>query len=275
MSGPGKRKASVSAEDRGGTPRILLPFRSGRILSHVFSTAAWRWPLVSPPPGLGKFFARVALPAVLAMTVALPAQAQKEADYPEHIASELEAARLEREARIYKLRKELESLKGSEISLRIEKFKEVLDLLETDREIRALLKESPETYSLYKSVLGKRANIQYEDIIGDQTAGPDASSATRFCGCLNSTSVRWLGQNQQLGSVILAHDGTLHDLRVGDKMGGTLCYLRHADERKAILECRDPVEDKMLKATLSMQSMSQVQPTAADSLPSTDSSPGK
>ena len=79
-----------------------------------------------------------------------------------------------------------------------------------------------------------------------------------------------LGQNQQLGSAILAHGETLYDLRMGEKMGGTLCYLRHADESKAILKCRDPVENKTLEATLSMQSMSQVEPAepvAADPLP--------
>lgn len=187
--------------------------------------------------------------------------AQKDGEeYPEHIQSELEADRLERETRVYKLRRELEALKGSKISLQIEKFKEVLALLETDKEIRALLKESPEMYSLYKSALGRKATIKPGEIAGDEEG--ILSSADRFCGCLTQTRVRWLGQKQQEGEAVLALGGALFDLKVGEKVGGTLCRLKAANAKKAVLECRDPVANKMLTETLAMQSLPSARPAS-------------
>lgn len=188
--------------------------------------------------------------SVVALALALsfaPVLAGNHIDYPDHVKDEIEAANLEREARLVKLQQELEELRGSKLDVQIQKFKEVLSLLQTDREIRDLLKDHPEMYPLYKSALGKDA------VVGPPGTAGFTGSGTDFCACLQHVKVRWLGQKEQRGEAVLALGDVLYDMRPGSKLGGTLCVMRDANERHAMLECRDPVRNEVLKRSIAMQ----------------------
>lgn len=192
----------------------------------------------------GKRMRRPAVAAALALALAAPAMAGDPADYPDHVKDEIRAADLEREARLIKLQRELQTLRNSALDVQTQKFREVLALLQTDREIRDLLRDYPELYPLYQSVLGADAAP-----LPQTGPGPDVD----FCQCLQHAEVHWLGQKEQLGEAVLSLGGVLHDMRVGGKLGGSLCVLRNADERYAHLECRDPVRNRMLKRRIAIK----------------------
>lgn len=184
--------------------------------------------------------------AVALFGASVPTLADERADYPDHVKDEIRAADLEREARLVTLRGELAALHNAALDTRAKKFKEVLELLKTDQEIRALLKQSPELYPLYQMTLGSDA------VAPPPEAGVIGTNA-EFCGCLYAARVRWLGQKEQLGEAVLAFGDSLYDMREGDKIGGSLCVMRAADGKRAHLECRDPVQNKLLKRSIAMQ----------------------
>lgn len=172
-----------------------------------------------------------------------PAGAEETAAYPEHIRIEMEGQLLEGQVEVQKLRQELDDIRDSAISSRIKKFKELQELLETDKQIRELLRQDPSLYPLYKASIG-------DDIPGSMTASeifPDYSEGdtrSQFCGCLTNTRVKWLGKGDQAGEAVLSVGGNDIDLVVGQKLGNTLCYLHHTTPKQATLKCRDPIQDR-------------------------------
>ena len=175
-------------------------------------------------------------------------------EYPPHIQLELQADQLEREKRVKELQLELDKVRDSEIAVQIEKFKEVLALLKTDKEIRDLLRESPDLFPLYQAVMtDEKTRASLEDLQSDITGG----SATQFCGCLETVRVRWLGRGKQAGEAVLTLGGSYYDLRTGDKIGNSLCHLLSTTATHAVLQCRDPVQNRQLTQVLALQSLPQ------------------
>ena len=172
-----------------------------------------------------------------------PAGAEETAAYPEHIQMEMQEQLLQSQVEVQKLRQELDDIRDSAISSRIKKFKELQELLETDMQIRTLLREDPSLYPLYKASIG-------DDVPGSMTASdifPDYSegdSRSQFCGCLASTRVKWIGKGPQAGKAVLSVSGNDMDLEVGQKLGNTLCYLHHTTPKQATIKCRDPIQDR-------------------------------
>ena len=116
---------------------------------------------------------------------------------PAKIRDQLETDRLRREIALEQLRRELEQLKGSEdveVQRKIERLGELRKLLEVNRDVRELLKESPELSREYDRVL--------------KTSVPPQGG----CACLENARVHWLGQGDQAGQVIVYLDGLYHDV---------------------------------------------------------------
>ena len=182
-----------------------------------------------------------------------PASAEASADYPEHIKLEQEMQLLERKKEVQKLKQELEEIRDSDVSSKITKFKEILELLETDKQIRDLLRKEPSLFDLYKSSVGSAAgSMTASDIYPDYSEG---DSRSQFCGCLTSTRVKWLGKDGQAGEAILSLAGNDIDLEIGDKLGQSLCVLRNTSPTHATLECRDPIKDRSHLNHIALQTL--------------------
>lgn len=203
-----------------------------------------------------------ALVAILAFT-AVPALADENADYPDHVIDEIRAAKLEREARLIKLEFELQNLRDSILDAKIRKFENARTLLQAEQEMRALLDEHPELYSLYQTALGQDAGPPPEatDLDEPEMTNYDVQPETtgydepeiNFCGCLHAIRLLWIGQKEQTGQAVLALDGDLYDVRAGSKVGGSLCIMSEADGERAILECRHPVQNAILVHSITIK----------------------
>lgn len=193
-----------------------------------------------------------AFAAMLALTVS-PAFADEAADYPDHVKDEIRAAKLEREARLIKLERELQTLRDSSLDAKVQRFERVRTLMQADKEMRDLLTEHPELYSLYRTALGQDAGPP-------PPAVPDFEGTDiDFCGCLDSVQVLWLGQDGQVGQAVLGLDDALYDARPGSKLGGSLCVMRDADGTSATVECRHPLQVEAMTRDVTMKRFHRVQ----------------
>lgn len=186
-----------------------------------------------------------ALAAMLVFTVA-SVLANDDADYPDHVKDEIRAAQLEREARLIMLELELQNLRDSVLDAKIRKFENVRTLLQADQEMRVLLDQHPELYSLYQTTLGLDAGPP------PAVLSPDVPDI-EFCGCLHEAQVLWLGQREQTGQAVLALEDALYDVRAGGKLGGSLCTMQEADGERAILECRNPLQNVILRHSITIK----------------------
>ena len=185
--------------------------------------------------------------------------AQDDEDYPDYILHELEVDRLKREAEMRVLRQELDALSESEVSIQIAKFNEVISLLKTDKELRDMLKSSPELYPLYKSTLGENATITLEQI---QESSPSViyDASPEHCACLSRVRVRWLGHGNQAGEAVVALGSRYYDIQVGDTLGTTSCVLNEASIQKGVtLVCDDPSSGEKMSRTIALQNLPDTQ----------------
>lgn len=199
-----------------------------------------------------------ALVLMLAFT-AVPVLAQDDADYPDHVKDEIRAAKLEREARLIKLEFELQSLRDSILDAKIRKFENARTLLQAEQEMRDLLDEHPDLYSLYETALGQDAGPPPEIPESDVPEMPVYSvQEVNFCGCLYTVRVLWMGQNEQTGQAVLALGDSMYEVHAGGKIGGSLCIMREADGEHAILECRHPVQNAILRHSIALKKFHRV-----------------
>lgn len=171
-------------------------------------------------------------------------RAEDIADYPDHVKDEIRAAQLERETRLIKLQHELQNLQDSVLAAQAQKLKAVLELLKTEREIRAMLKRYPELSPLYESVLGNDSSLAPHNT---------ARGEMNFCRCLDAAQVLWLGRQEQSGEAVLSLDNVLYNVWVGGQLGGTLCTLSDVNENRAVLQCRDPAQDEVRVRSIAMK----------------------
>ena len=141
---------------------------------------------------------------------------------PAKIMDQLEADRLRREIALEELRGKLDQLKGSEdveVQRKIERLGELRKLLEVNRDVRELLKESPELAREYDRVV--------------KTSMPPQGA----CACLESARVHWLGQGDQAGQAIVYLEGLYHDVGAGEGIGSSRCRVQEARADGVVLQC--------------------------------------
>ena len=141
---------------------------------------------------------------------------------PAKIRDQLEADRLRREIALEELRGELDQLKGSEdveVQRKIERLGELLKLLEVHRDVRELLKESPEL------------SREYDRVIEDIRAASGCVRLPREC----SRALAWPGD--QAGQVIVYLDGLYHDVGAGEGIGSSRCRVQEARADGVVLQC--------------------------------------
>ena len=148
-------------------------------------------------------------------------------ELPAKIRAQLEANQLKRDIELEQLRRELEDLKGSDdadVTRKTELLGELRRMLEVDRDVRELLRDSPEMAEEYERIVKATA-----------LDTPEAPQGP--CACLESARVHWLGQGEQAGQVTVYLDGGYYDVRVGDAIGNSRCRLGQTLSDSVVLQC--------------------------------------
>ncbi len=183
-----------------------------------------------------------------------PASAEESAEYPEHIRLEQEAQLVERQKKVQKLKHELEEIRDSDVTARLKKAEEFRKLLVVQKGNIEIIREEPSLAALYQVIYGDTAGVATADILPG-SGFSEGDSFDQFCGCLTNTRVKWLGKNQQAGETVLEFGGHELELKVGDKVGKSLCALRNTTPTHATLECRDPIADKKHLKHIALQTL--------------------